>query len=1384
MRTLEELGIEKTDLVSHNHCATVQDAVCGGVAMCKGAQNAGYSAIAITDHGNFCGMQDCLDYAANTKGAFKVIYGLEGYLNYKNKQLNENNELIEDNTLLRNRHILWLAKDEQGKHLIDKVNAQADLYRGVPSINFEDIKQLSGGHIICQTACIASPAGEYLLHNYNLEHKKSLKKTQRKIKTDTVETIPVHDKEPWTQEEMYEKAKNYVKELQDIFGEDLFVEIQYHGLEQEKIVYPQMVKIAKELNLPLVITNDAHMPDNSRKSINQRKVAVYKRYKNAADDEEREDANDEMYIKSQEELANFLLDSGLYDIEDIREGFHSLNVINERCTYEQKIEDHAPKYVPSETEKKEDGSFDSKEKLREIAMNGLLNWRFKNGFPDEETKKKYIDRLNYELDVICNMGYADYFLIVKDFLEYGRVIAGVPKDKMSEVPLTIEEAKIWCEEHHHTIGFGIGVGRGSGAGSLVAYTTGITGVDPIPFDLIFERFLNPQRITMPDIDSDLAMYVREKCVEYVIHKYGEKNVVGIQTKAIIHPKKGLSDAKIYLCEEKGWNAQETQKLVSLISKEIPNLVNWDSKVDPLNPNSLTYYQSISDKFKDTPHAKELIDLSYDLEGSLTSLSVHAAGKIIFDNSYENGVIGYTPTTTAKKDNQKVIEMDMSQAEHAGLLKMDFLGLRTLNIITEAKQLIFRERKEDVDVTQTILQNDEKCVEMYKLFLKAETGNIFQFNSTGMKQTMQQLFDGIKLQDITAKKMIDWLTALNALYRPGPMDEIPNFMKNRNGIVIKLSEDKRIEDIVSVTNGIIVYQEQVMRICTDCAGFSMGEADNIRKFMSKKKPDKIAEYREYFIYGNKEKGIKGCVNNGMSEKDAIEIYDKMTAFASYAFNKSHALVYALTAMYCMYLKANYPAEYLCACLNWVSGTKADIQRKEAIADIHKMGVELVPPDINNSNEDTDVKNGKIIYGLNMIKNINSISDILAERKENGVFINLKDFLIRTKPNKKVFESLMYAGALDKIIGFPRQNLFENITNSETKPYEQLLEIVGNYKDSVEKLEALNKALRILHQCNGMITIEEFQEKCISAGIAASSFNYNTKKVPAVSKLEDRRDNIRNAIYEYDRQLSDFIEELSERNVPETNVKVKEYEMLGHFINHPLQGIPTLEFINDEGKSPNKLTGILTDVKVNVSKKSGQKYMTATLSDELNSIDVIVFGNAIQKIEQNNKLNLLTNVSAVTLTGNLNIEENEVDTGEYDEDGNSITTMEYKRTFFVNDVERFNIKSLNKKSEMFLLNVPSRGYYESNLKEYLKSKSVEKDGLPLTIVETGYDKVNNKTYHNFHRTMLEQEFTLSEHALRLNYTDEFKEHGIELKKVDLNSNSFLDSSLKTTLSSVGR
>ena len=732
----------------------------------------------------------------------------------------------------------------------------------------------------------------------------------------------------------YEKAKAAALYFNDLFGQgNFYIEIQDHGIDAQQQILPLLIRLARETGIPLVATNDAHYlrkEDSKMQSI----LICIQTGKTVQDADKLEFETDEFYLKSTEEM---------YDLFSIApDACENTVKIADMCNFDFEFGVTKLPYFEAP-----DG-MDNQVYFEKLCREGLVR-RYGDVVTDEMR-----ERLEYEIDVIRRMGYTNYYLIVFDFINYAKQ-QGIP----------------------------VGPGRGSGAGSLAAYCVGITNIDPIRYNLLFERFLNPERVSMPDFDVDFCYERRQEVIDYVNEKYGHDHVAQIITFGTMAARAAIRDVGRVL----GMPYAQVDSISKMVPMELKMTLNRALEVSP----------ELKAQYEADPQVKELIDTAIKIEGMPRHASTHAAGVVITREAANE----YVPL--ASNDGVPVTQFTMTTIEELGLLKMDFLGLRTLTVIKNAEEMV---RRREPDFSMDNISYDDAAT--YDMLGRSETEGVFQLESTGMKQVLTGL----------QPKNLEDIIALISLYRPGPMDSIPTYLRNRHEPDKVRYKTPQLAHILDVTNGCIVYQEQVMQICRELAGFTLGQADLVRRAMSKKKHDVMEKERQHFV--------TGCAANGISEQAANDIFDDMSSFASYAFNKSHAACYAYVAFQTAYLKCHYPSEFMAALLTSVLDNTDKVI--EYTGECQRLGIKVLPPSINVSDGGFTVDGKSIRFGLNATKNVgrNLIAAVVRERKEKP-FTSLYDFCRRLhgqELNRRAAVSLVKCGAFDET-GVSRKAMLENV-----------------------------------------------------------------------------------------------------------------------------------------------------------------------------------------------------------------------------------------------------------------------------------------------------------------------------------------------------------------------
>ena len=1087
------------------------DGMCRIKDLPKRAKELGMKAIALTDHGVMFGavsfFKEC------QKEGIKPIIGCEVYVAPRSRFEKEAN--YDD----KYSHLILLAKNKKGyENLIKLVSLGfTEGYYYKPRIDLEILEQYSEG-LICLSACLAGSVNKAIL-------------------ADDME-----------------KAKEVALWHKRVFGEDYYLEIQNNGLPTQVMVNQKLIALSKELDIPLVATNDAHYL-KQEDSYNHEILLCIQTGKRMTDEDRMRFETDEFYIKSPEEMADYF--------SNVPEAIENTVKIADKCDFEFEFGvTKLPNYdVPEEF--KTHSAY-----LKKLCDDGI---KMRYG---ENPSQEILDRAEYEYSIIEKMGYVDYYLIVWDFIHYAK-----------------------------SVGIAVGPGRGSGAGSILAYAIGITDIDPIKYNLLFERFLNPERISMPDFDVDFCYERRGEVIEYVARKYGRDHVSQIITFGTMSARSVIRDVGRVLDVPYG----EVDKIAKMVPMEIH--ITLEKALEQNREFKMLY------ETDETTH--RIIEIAKGLEGMPRNASTHACGVVITKNPVDTYVPLYV------NDGNVVAEYTMTLLEELGLLKMDFLGLRTLTVIEDCKKLVKQNRGIDVEFDKNM---DDPNV--YKLWQEGKTLGIFQFESAGMTSFMKELKPDC-LEDLIAGV---------SLYRPGPMDQIPRYIKGKQNPGHNEYTHPSLEPILNVTYGCMVYQEQVMQIVRNLAGYSLGRADLVRRAMGKKKLDVMAKEREVFINGQvDEKGniiVPGCIRNGIDSESANKIFDEMAEFAKYAFNKSHAAAYAVVSYRTAYLKAYYKEELMAATLNSFLGNLDKVP--VYINECKNMGIDILKPDINESDTRFTVKDNKIRFGLGTVKNVGVavIDSIVEERNKNGNYTSFTDFCERIKDesvNKKCIESLIKAGAFDSL-GMTRATLLAS--------FEKIIDTINSSGKHVME-----------NQVSMFDIISEEEE------------------VPESSK------------YSFDEK-------------PEMDMKellFLEKEMLGIYISgHPLDkyreqierktNVNSLDFLTaneelDTSGNTNMFkdnqevvyAGIISKVKKKYTKKNTIMAFV-TVEDLYGSTEIIVFDSAYSKYS-----NILLEDNVVLVQGRISIREDE-----------PIKIVASKISEF-NEQEEINVHSFNERPSMITIDI---------------------------------------------------------------------------------------------------
>ncbi len=917
------------------------------------------------------------------------------------------------------------------------------------------------------------------------------------------------------------KAEEVALWYKDLFKEDYYLEIQNNGLKEQVLANQKLIELANKLDIPLVATNDAHYL-KKEDSYNHEVLLCIQTGKKMNDGDRMKFETDELYIKSPQEMIEYF--------KNIPEAIQNTVKIADKCNVNFEF---GNTILPNYNVPKEFGSH--YEYLKKLCDDGIKKRYGKN------PSKEILQRAEYEINVINKMGYVDYYLIVWDYINYAKSV-GIP----------------------------VGPGRGSGAGSILAYAIGITDIDPIKYNLLFERFLNPERISMPDFDIDFCYERRQEVIDYVCNKYGEDHVSQIITFGTMSARMVIRDVARVL----DVSYAEADKL----AKMIPNELHITIK------KALEQNRELDELYKSNEEVKNLLNIAMALEGMPRQASTHACGIVIT----KDPVVDYVPLYVNTKDGTITTQYIMTTLEELGLLKMDFLGLRTLTVIQDAINLIKEHR--DIEVKFDKEMKDKK---VYKLWGNGESQGIFQFESQGMTNFMKELKPD-SLEDIIAGV---------SLYRPGPMDQIPRYIKNKLNPEHAEYTHPSLEPILNVTYGCMVYQEQVMQIVRDLAGYSLGRADLVRRAMGKKKLDVMEKERQYFIHGKLDESgqieIPGCVRNGIDEVSANHIFDEMAEFAKYAFNKSHAAAYAVISYQTAYLKAYYPEEFMAATLNSFLGNLDKIPGY--IDECKRLKIDILKPSINKSYTKFTVDDGKIRFGMGSIKNvgIGAVEAIVTERNKGGDYKNFTDFCERLSNeavNKKCIESLIKAGTFDE---------FEQTRSTLIESFENILDTIQisskrAFKGQVTMfdLDVENEEINDIKYTYKIL--KEFTKK---------ELLYMEKEMLGLyisgHPLENIKEQIENNTDVNTMQLKNLREQIKDEQI------VEEYKD-GQIV---------------------KIAGIINSIKKKYTKTN--KIMAfITIEDLYGQIEVIAFENCYQA-----SYNLLLNDEIVLIEGRLSIREDE-------------------------------------------------------------------------------------------------------------------------------------------------
>ena len=1058
------------------------------------AKELGMDAMAITDHGVMFGAIDF--YKACKANGIKPIIGCEVYVAPRTRH--DKDELDS-----KYNHLILLAKNNDGYKNLSKLVSLSftEGFYYKPRIDKEILEQYHE-NLICCSACLAGEINQAILKND------------------------------------MDEARRVASWFKGVFGKDYYLEIQNNGVKEQVLVNQKLVQLSRELDIPLVATNDAHYLKRED-AYNHEVLLCIQTGKRMTDEDRMRFETDELYVKSPEEMKEYFA--------NVPDAIENTVKIADECNVEFEF-GHTilPNYdVPDEFAT----HFDY---LKHLTDDGIIK-RY-----GENPSQEIIERKDYELSVIDKMGYVDYFLIVWDYINYAKS-NGIP----------------------------VGPGRGSGAGSIVAYAIGITDIDPIKYGLIFERFLNPERISMPDFDVDFCYERRQEVIDYVGRKYGHDHVSQIITFGTMSARMVIRDVGRAL----DVSYAETDKL----AKMVPNELHITIK------KAMEQNRELRELYETNEEYKKLLDIAMALEGMPRQASTHACGIVITKEPVDTYVPLYM------RDNTISTQYIMTTLEELGLLKMDFLGLRTLTVIQDTKDLVKQNRGIDVEFDKDM--NDPK---VYKQWQDGTSVGIFQFESQGMTNFMKELKPDC-LEDIIAGV---------SLYRPGPMDQIPRYIANKKDPDHAVYTHESLKPILNVTYGCMVYQEQVMQIVRDLAGYSLGRADLVRRAMGKKKLDVMAKEREIFINGQvDEEGniiVPGCVRNGIDAESANKIFDEMAEFAKYAFNKSHAAAYAVLSYQTAYLKTYYPAEFMAAMLNSFLGNLDKIPAY--IDECKRLNIEILKPDINKSYTRFTVDENKIRFGLGSIKNVGvgAVDEIVLERKENGEFKDFADFCERianASVNKKCIESLIKAGAFDNFEQTRRtlmesyESIVDSIADSSKKSFDgqvSMFDLGGANQKEIEELKYTYKIMPEFTE-REMLSMEKEMLGLYISGHPLDKLRHQIEMQTNINTAQMR--GVQNAST-IDEEAIEGQEKATEMaaNLSINNEKLQD----GQFV---------------------KYAGIITSVKKKFTKTN--KIMAfVTVEDLYGPTEVIVFENCYQ-----NCSNILMEDNIVLVDGRLSIREDE-------------------------------------------------------------------------------------------------------------------------------------------------
>lgn len=954
------------------------------------------------------------------------------YLDQKKDKLNAKLELLKEEydewtkSRLDYEKYVLLIKEEQGKVKKIRKYTKQDFYERIKRKRkkYEENKNAANAakikeEIDYETELYQKYTPICIESDHKIKEYKKLRKEYKSIvdkkKTKAAKYLEILEEiqniQLVPEDILYREALKKARELASIFPY-FFLELQYHGLEMERIVMPELVKISEETGIPVIAANDAHMSAGTEKNIKARQIVRYNYFDKH---QEVEESDRTLYVKSDEELSDALLK--ILPEKVVKEALENTKILEE-CKVVFPKEEHYPKVKSTE-------SF-------EELLNKEREKRIKLGVWDN----RYEERLKKEVDTILEMGYRDYHMVVRDYCNMMRKMGCIPKSELKNIPEDFTELDRWLEEKNFKSGIGVGPGRGSAAGSLVCYMLGITNIDPIKYNLLFDRYLNVERVTLPDIDTDVKTSLRPYIIRYLKWKYGENAICSIMTETTYAAKGAIQMAgrdrasELYGCLPKKLQEGKIRDYMHTYTLPVSDII-------PVEPGACiseneekfrTAFQITKDTGQLTDENRERVTIwehAKLLEGKLSSTSVHAGGVVISDNHDINDYVPLSLNEDDKKGWVWAAQCDMNHIEQKGMLKMDLLGLATLDCISDCLQLIEKHHGIVIDLDHIPFEPEV----FEEIYANGFTNSVFQFESAGMKDML------LKFRPTCFEDLI----LLVAAYRPGPKKYLENIIDVKHKRCPLTYKTPMMEEILAPTYGATIYQEQVMQIFQKLAGYSLGGADLVRRAMSKKKEEKLKIEKPAFIYGDESRGIKGCVANGITERCAVEIFDDMIDFAKYAFNKSHAAAYAVLSYQTAWLKYHYPVEFECSMFN----NKENTEYAPILEDCRKLNIQILQPDINRSYYDFTIEDGKIRYGLHGIKgvsNADSIQVVIDARESDEIkpYTSYTDFLKRMElkseiTQKKAMEAFIKSGVFDSLCK-NREELFERYMKYNDQKFE--------------------------------------------------------------------------------------------------------------------------------------------------------------------------------------------------------------------------------------------------------------------------------------------------------------------------------------------------------------